>query len=217
MLNEAVRAALLARDLPAHLWPEVYMAMCHTKNVVPSSALQRERQKVIKRQQECEQEEMNLDAKADAAGQDDAAGTKGTSDQGEPWGLQTKKKAAPHEIRIQDMIPYFIISEEFRGLVEQLKPSGVPCFVHGRRDHIRHLEERGVQGFYMGPGSGPSMERNFLREQGSGAIKQYRHALIHVVIYMHALYAWLTVQMLWQMHARTLQAAHMLIVCMGMF
>ena len=68
MLNEAVRAAVLAIDLPAYLWPEVYMAMCHTQNLVPSSALQRERRKAIKRQEEYEQEEMNLEAEADAAG-----------------------------------------------------------------------------------------------------------------------------------------------------
>ena len=40
---------------------------------------------------------------------------------------------------------------------------------------------------------------------------------VSVVIYMHAMHAWLTVQMLWQMHGRTLQAVHMLSVCMGMF
>ena len=38
-----------------------------------------------------------------------------------------------------------------------------------------------------------------------------------VVMYMHTMHAWLTVQMLWQMHGRTLQAVHMLIVCMGIF
>ena len=43
---------------------------------------------------------------------------------------------------------------------------------------MRHLEERGVQGFYMGAGSGPSMERVFLREPGSGAVKQFRHVLV---------------------------------------
>ena len=47
VLYEAVRAALLASDLPAYLWPEVYMAICHTQNLVPSSALQRERRQVI--------------------------------------------------------------------------------------------------------------------------------------------------------------------------
>ena len=38
-----------------------------------------------------------------------------------------------------------------------------------------------------------------------------------VVIYMHTMHAWLTVQMLWQMHGRPEQAVHMLIVCMGIF
>ena len=100
MLNEAVRAALLASDLPAYLWPEVYMAMCHTQNLVPSSALQRERSKAIKRQEEYEQEEMNLAAEADPAGQEDTAGGQGTSDQGEPGGLPQQKKAAPPEVPI---------------------------------------------------------------------------------------------------------------------
>ena len=81
------------------------------------------------------------------------------------------------------MIPYlvfhcYVTNELFRHLADQLKPWGVPCFVYGRREHMRHLEERGVQGFYMGPGSGPSMERVFLREPGSGAVKQYRHVRV---------------------------------------
>ena len=36
-------------------------------------------------------------------------------------------------------------------------------------------------------------------------------------IYVHTMHAWLTMQMLWQMHGGTLQAVHMLIVCMGIF
>ena len=51
-LNESTRAALLASDAPAYLWPEVYMAMCHTQNIVPSSALQRELKKEKKEQSE---------------------------------------------------------------------------------------------------------------------------------------------------------------------
>ena len=183
-LNEAVRAAPLANDLPAYLWPEVYMAMCHTQNLVPSSALQRERRKVIKKPEEYEQEEMNVEADSDdSARHDDAAGCKGTSDQGEPGGLQKKKKAAPCEIPIQDMIPYLVFhrgvsNEEFQQLAEQLKPWGVPCFVYDRREHTRLLEEREVQEFYMGPRSGSSMERAFLREPASGAVKQYMHVLV---------------------------------------
>ena len=44
-LNESTRAALLSSDLPAYLWPEVYMAMCHTQNIVPGCALQQELKK----------------------------------------------------------------------------------------------------------------------------------------------------------------------------
>ena len=51
-LNESTRAALLASDLPAYMWPEVYMAMCHTQYIVPSSALQRELKKEKKEQLE---------------------------------------------------------------------------------------------------------------------------------------------------------------------
>ena len=42
-----------------------------------------------------------------------------------------------------------------------------------------------------------------------------RFPAVVVVIYMHTMHAWLTVQMLWHMHGRTLQVVHMLIVCMG--
>ena len=44
-LNESTLAALLASNVPAYLWPEVYMAMCHTQNIVPCSELQRELKK----------------------------------------------------------------------------------------------------------------------------------------------------------------------------
>ena len=94
MLNEAVRAALLASDLPAYLWPEVYMAMCHTQNLVPNSALQSERRKAIRRQEEYEQEEMNLEAETDAAGRDDTAGNQGASDQGGARGSSTKEESS---------------------------------------------------------------------------------------------------------------------------
>ena len=169
------------------------MAMCHTQNLVPSSALQRDWRKAIKRHEEYEQGEMNLEAEADAAGRDDAAGNQGASDQGEPGGLQQKKKAAPTEIPIHDTIPYLVFhrdvsNEEVRHLADQLKPWGVPSFVCGCREHMRHLEERGVQGFYMGLGSGPSMERVFLRKPSSGAVKQQMHVLVPpALVQEHAL------------------------------
>ena len=52
-LNKSTRVALLASDLPAYFWPEVYMAMCDTQNMVFSSALQRE----LKKEQQLKKEE----------------------------------------------------------------------------------------------------------------------------------------------------------------
>ena len=49
---------------------------------------------------------MNLAGEADAADQADVADGKRTFDQGNPRGLQQKKKAAPPKLPIQDMIPY---------------------------------------------------------------------------------------------------------------
>ena len=61
------------------------------------------------------------------------------------------------------MIPYLafhrdVTDEYFKQLVGQLKPWGVPVFVYHRRDNMRHLETRSQKRFYMGPGSGPSMD-----------------------------------------------------------
>ena len=81
------------------------------------------------------------------------------------------------------MIPYLVfyldvIDENFQQLVSQLKPWGVPLLVYDRRDNMRHLETRGQKGFYMGPGSGPSMDGAFLGAGGSRAVKQFRHVLV---------------------------------------
>ena len=78
------------------------------------------------------------------------------------------------------MIPYLVFyrdvtDEQFQRLVSQLKPWGVPVLVYHRRDTMRHKETRGQKRFYMGPGSGPSMDRVFLGTGGSRAVKQFRH------------------------------------------
>ena len=103
------------------------------------------------------------------------------------------------------------LSEEAFGLlVEQMRPFGVRVIAYPRRDDLKHLEARGVIGFFMGPGDGPSMDRVYVKSTTKSTVRQYRHVV--VVIYMHTMHAWLTVQMLWQMHGRTLQVVHMLIV-----
>ena len=42
-LNESTRAALLASDLQAYLWPEVHMARCHIQKIVPTSVLKKKK------------------------------------------------------------------------------------------------------------------------------------------------------------------------------
>ena len=86
-LNESTRAALLASDLPAYMWPEVYMAMCHTQNMVPSSALQRE----LKKKEEQKKKE-------------ETSSGEGNSAPGETG--EAKTAAEPVEALVRDMIPW---------------------------------------------------------------------------------------------------------------
>ena len=116
-LNESTRAALLASDLPAYLWPEVYMAMCHTQNIVPSSALQRELKKEKKEQLE-KKGKKDGEEGSTAAEQGDAA---------------AQAAAESLEVPVRDMIPYLEFhrdtsDEYFKQLVGQLKPWEVPIF-----------------------------------------------------------------------------------------
>ena len=71
-----------------------------------------------------------------------------------------------------------VTGEFFKQLFGQLKSWGVPVSVYHRHDNMRHLETRSQKGFYMGPGSGPSVDRAFLKEGSTGSVKQYRHVLV---------------------------------------
>ena len=112
-LHESTHAALLARVLPAYLWPEGYMAMCHTHNIVPSGALQRELKKEKKEQ---------LEKKMKKGGEEG-------STQGEQGDTAALAAAESLEVLVRDMIPYLAYhrntsDEYFKQLVGQLKPWG---------------------------------------------------------------------------------------------
>ena len=141
-LNESVRSTLLASDLRAYLCPEVHMSMCHTQNLVLSSALQRE----LKKRQKQEEEDM-----AQHQEQTDATtSTHNTGDKkrGELGVKKAKAARQPSdEIPIRNMILYLVLhrdvtDEDSQRLSHQLKPWGLPCFAYARRDHLRHLETR---------------------------------------------------------------------------
>ena len=138
--------------------------MCHTQNMVPSSALQRELKK--------KEQQKKTEEKPSGEG-DSAPGETG----------EAKAAAEPVELPDRDMIPYLVFyrdvtDEQFQQLVSQLKPWGVPLLVYHRRDNMRHLDTWGQKGFYMGLGSGSSMDRVFLGAGGSRAVKQFRLVLV---------------------------------------
>ena len=136
-LNESGSSALLARDLPAYLWPEVYMARCHTQ--MHSSALQRELTKKLKEEEEDVAQQQHTDATTSTHGA-------GDEKRGEPGGKNAKATQQPsHGIPIREMILHLVFhrdvtDEELQRRIHQLKPWGVPCFACPRRDHMRHLE-----------------------------------------------------------------------------
>ena len=101
---------------------------------------------------------------------------------GEQGDTDVQAAADSPEVPVRDMIPYLAFhldftEEFFKQLVTQLKPWGVPMFVYHRCDNMRHLETRSQKRFYMGPRSGPSMGRVFLKNGGTGAVKQFRHVV----------------------------------------
>ena len=101
ILGESVRAAMTCSNLPAHLSPEVYMAMCHTQNLTPSSALEREGKRRLRKQAQSEFEAEQQDQQA-AEGEENAQ-------QGETRGLKKKRDEAEGpvvpDMPVRDMIP----------------------------------------------------------------------------------------------------------------
>ena len=70
------------------------------------------------------------------------------------------------------------MSEEAFGLlVEQMRPFGVSVVAYPRRDDLKHLEARGVIGFFMGAGDGPSMDRVYVNRTTKSTVRQYRHVV----------------------------------------
>ena len=77
--------------------------------------------------------------------------------------------------------------DEFRLLVQQMRPFGVQVIVYPRRASLQHLEERGLMGYFMRPGDGPSMDRVYITRDTGSTVRQYRHVVTPLVcLEMHA-------------------------------
>ena len=73
-------------------------------------------------------------------------------------------------------VPYLLyygdVSEEAFGLpVDQMRPFGVRIVAYPRRDDLKHLQARGVIGFFMGPGDCPSMDRVYVKSTTKSTVR----------------------------------------------
>ena len=87
---------------------------------------------------------------------------------------------------IRRCIPYLlyygdVTDETFRLLVQPMRPFGVQFIVYPRRASLQHLEERGLVGYFMGPGDVPSMDRVYIIRDTGSTVRQYRHVVTPLV------------------------------------
>ena len=157
-LTTGIRSCLLRSCLPHHLWVEAAMHVAHAQNLLPTQTL------------------LNHES-----------GT--TSRERQYTGLEELTRLAPD---IRRCIPYLlyygdVTDDMFRLLVQQMLPFGVQVIVYPRRASPQHLEERGIMGYFMGLGDGPSMDRVYISKPTGATVRQYRHVVTPLVcLEMHA-------------------------------
>ena len=156
-LTDRVRASLLRAGLPHYLWPEAFMCAAHAHNLLPSPALAKPLDK-------------SIGSKRKKVWQKKKQADQGDQPEGGNSLAFDIRKAIPYLCYHRD-----VSDESFADLVLQMKPWGVKMVAYPRRDALRHLEERGVFVYFMGPGPGTSMVRAFLRNQAGGKVKAFRH------------------------------------------
>ena len=127
-LTTGIRSCLLRSCLPHTLWVEAAMHVAHAQNLLPTQTL------------------LNRES-----------GT--TSKERQYTDLEELTQLTPD---IQRCIPYLlyygdVTDDTFRLLVQQMRPFGVQVIVYLRRASLQHLEKRGIMGYFMGLGDGPSM------------------------------------------------------------
>ena len=139
---------MLRSGLPHYLWVEAYLHVAHAQNLLPSHAL-------------LHRETL----------------------------LNGKKRKLADVTELEDQVsdfcrcvPYFLyygdVSEKaFELLVEQMRPFGVRVVAYPRRNDLKYLEARGVIGFFMGLGDGPSMDRVYVKSTTKSTVREYRHVV----------------------------------------
>ena len=148
LLNTGLRSCLPRSGLPHYLWVEAYLHVAHAQNLLPSHAL-------LNRETRLNGKKRKL---ADMTDHEDQA--------------SDFRRCVPY------LLYYGDVSEEAFGLlVEHMTPFGVRVVAYPRRDDLKHLEARGVIGFFMGAGDGPSMDRVYVKSTTKSTVRQYRHVV----------------------------------------
>ena len=132
-LTTGMRSCLLRSYLPHHLWVEAAIHVAHAQNLLPIQTL------------------LNCES-----------GT--TSRERQYTDFEQLSRLAPDIRRCVPYLLYYgdVTDDTFRLLVQLMRPFGVKVIVYPRRASLHHLEDRGVMGYFMGPGDGPSMDRLYI-------------------------------------------------------
>ena len=157
-LTTGICACLLRSCLPYHLWKEAAMHVAHAKNLLPTQTL--------------------LDRES---------GT--TSRERHYINFEQLSRLAPDIQRCTPYLLYYgdVTRDKFCLLVQQMRPFGVQVIIYPRRASLHHFEKRGVMGYFMGPGDGPSMDRVYITKWTGATVRPYRHVVTPLVcLEMHA-------------------------------
>ena len=157
-LTIGIRSCLLRSCLPHHLWVEAAMHVAHAQNLLSTQTL------------------LNRES-----------GT--TSREHQYTDLEELTRLAPDIRRCIPYLRYYgdVTDDTFRLLVQQMRPFGVQVIVCPRRASLQHLEERGIMGYFMSPGDGPSMDPVYISRPTGPTVRLYRHVVTPLVcLEMHA-------------------------------
>ena len=112
-----------------------------------------------------------------------------TSKQGQYTDVERLTRLAPDVRRCIPYLLYYgdVSYDMFRLFVQQMRPFGVHVIFCPLRASVHHLEERGVMGYFIGPGDGPSMDPVYITKGMGAAVSQHRHVVTPLVcLEMHA-------------------------------
>ena len=187
-LFDSVRAVLIPCGLNLRLWPECVMCVVHGQNLAPNSALYHDRRDDMVKAMAVQSRgviDPSVLARVPAGIKKPAKRAR----EAQRMYMSEAKASAISEFEDflagnsdRDIIPYLsfwrdVSNERFQRLLKQQRPFGTPIMVYPRVDDPGKLEARGVPGFWVGAGAGPSMQRVFTNDVPRGRVRAVRQAV----------------------------------------